>query len=914
LGYAGLLWASCRLRRPRFDVSGSGVEARRRDGSTPEPLRMLERGPAIVMCWRDAPGWPVVYASQTVSQWGYQASAMQREGWGFQSVVHREDVERLRGSLASGVADGGGTALRQEYRILTASGETRWVDGSVWMREGVIDAVLLDITDRKQAERQLRLTQYTVDHAAEAILWLDERGCVLAANDAACLSLDYTRDELLLMSVPDIDAGHQAEDFEARLAQVSEATSATFESVLRRKDGRTFPVEITANHVTFDGQRLVCAFVRDVTERRASDAALAVRRRYEEAVARCSRLLLSDTENDDTLPEALEQLRETCDVSRVSIFRNVENPLQPDFGRCMDLAYEACGPGIESRLGDATLHHLPYAAGFERWAAQLEGGELVAGLVATFPESERAVLETYDTVSLLALPFFVDTRWHGFVSFEDTRAPRQWRPEDVRPLQTATEMIAVCIQRRRAARELQESNGMIIDALEREKRIAQQLAIERERAEEATRAKTEFLANMSHEIRTPMTAINGFAELLRESAVDCPRCGRDATCESCRHHRECVDTIIANGRHLLEIINDILDLSKIETGKLDVECIASSPMRLLAEVHTLMQMRAAEKGLELQVEFASAIPEVIHTDPTRLRQILINLIGNAIKFTERGSVRIVTRLLRNAPPEQVSARIAPADHPGTAAAAWAPGPYLQLDVVDTGIGMTDEQMTRVFRPFTQADCSTTRRFGGTGLGLAISKRLAESLGGGISLRSKHGEGSTFSVVVATGPLGDVKMIGPDAALRLPETTSAAPATPEPLPPLNLRILLAEDGPDNQRLITHILKKAGAEVDVADNGKIALERALAARDGGQPHDVVLMDIQMPVMDGLEATRLLREAGVDGPIIALTAHAMPADREKCLSAGCDDYATKPLDRRKLIEKIAKLAHAAGPVAEP
>jgi Amt family ammonium transporter len=260
-----------------------------------------------------------------------------------------------------------------------------------------------------------------------------------------------------------------------------------------------------------------------------------------------------------------------------------------------------------------------------------------------------------------------------------------------------------------------------------------------------------------------------------------------------------------------------------------------------------------------------------------------------VKFTESGSVRIVTSLRRES------------DQP----------PCLQCDVIDTGIGMTGEQVNRLFQPFAQADASTTRRFGGTGLGLTISKRLAEMLGGDITVTSTPGRGSAFRVTVGTGALSGVGMI------EQPRTGATPPGSPAPArsdthPLLHCRILLAEDGPDNQRLIAFVLKKAGAVVTVAPNGRIAYDEALAARAHGQPFDVILMDMQMPVMDGYTATMQLREAEYAGPIIALTAHAMDGDDSKCRAAGCDDYLTKPIDRNTFLATVASWAAAGAELA--
>jgi signal transduction histidine kinase/HPt (histidine-containing phosphotransfer) domain-containing protein len=387
-------------------------------------------------------------------------------------------------------------------------------------------------------------------------------------------------------------------------------------------------------------------------------------------------------------------------------------------------------------------------------------------------------------------------------------------------------------------------------------------------AEAANQAKSLFLANMSHEIRTPLTAILGFAENLLDGGGT-PEERTVAT-----------QTILRNGHHLLQLINDILDLSKIEAGRLETECLRFSPTDVAADVVAALQVRADAKQVDLKLLFDGAIPATINSDPTRFRQILINLTGNAIKFTDHGQVTIRMNVVKSA----------------------SSMPCLRCAVTDTGIGMTDDQLSRLFTPFTQADGSMARRFGGTGLGLSISRRLANILGGDITVESQLGSGSTFTVTIETGDLTGVQWLTSPAPREIPEPVTASPQTR-----LDLRILLAEDGPDNQLLIGSFLRKLGAEVVIADNGRKAVDLALDSLIARQPFHLILMDMQMPLLDGYAATTELRKRCWKGPILALTANAMSGDRQKCLDAGCDDFATKPIDRVRVLEQIHELTQS-------
>ncbi len=418
-------------------------------------------------------------------------------------------------------------------------------------------------------------------------------------------------------------------------------------------------------------------------------------------------------------------------------------------------------------------------------------------------------------------------------------------------------------------------------------RAERSLADARDAADAANRAKGEFLANMSHEIRTPMTAVLGFAGVMAEEITCCTVCPQHAACEPRMRATDIVETIRRNGQHLLAVIDDVLDLSKIEAGRMTVERVTVSPCELVAQVASLVRSRAAAKKLDFVIEYGSAVPETVRTDPTRLRQILVNVIANAIKFTEHGIVRLFARLVRGD------------DDAGV----------LQFDVLDTGIGMSPEQVARLFAPFTQADASTTRKFGGTGLGLTISRRLAQLLDGDVQvIETQVNVGTRFRITVGTGPLAGVRMLDdPLTATTLAAESSRSARAADANAPLVARLLLAEDGPDNQRLIAYYLRTAGAQVTTVDNGRQAVEAACAAVANGTPFDVILMDMQMPVLDGYDAARTLRQRGYTGRIVALTAHAMSQDRAKCLAAGCDAYATKPVDRDKLLATIREQLHA-------
>lgn len=392
-------------------------------------------------------------------------------------------------------------------------------------------------------------------------------------------------------------------------------------------------------------------------------------------------------------------------------------------------------------------------------------------------------------------------------------------------------------------------------------------ALERaqEEAQEGQRTKASFLANVSHEIRTPLTAILGYAEELEHFDLS-------------KEEREAALRVIQrNGQHLTRIVDDILDLSKIDQGNLQVQCRRCSPDELLDDVQSVAVPRARQKGIAFEIRRTGPVPVSIETDPVRLRQILLNLVGNAVKFTESGSVAV--EVASDPAKETIS-----------------------FSVVDTGIGIPPERQHLLFQSFSQTDSSISRRHGGTGLGLYISRRLAQLLGGDITVDSAAGRGSRFTVTVATGP------VTASAPASERETPSRSRTSQTSIPRLEGRVLVADDGPDNRRLIEKILRATGLEVEVVENGALAVDAVLHA-GANREFDLVFMDMQMPVMDGLAATRALRESGYSGPIVALTANVLPEDRQRCEAAGCSHFAGKPIDRKAIYEMLSETLAASG-----
>ncbi|MBU1665823.1 MAG: PAS domain S-box protein [Gammaproteobacteria bacterium] len=665
----------------------------------------------------------------------------------------------------------------------------------------------------EQAGRLGRHNRLLLESVAEGIFGIDHQGRTTFINPAALTMLGYTAEELIgepmhtLTHHSHPDGLHYPHDECPTHLTLNDGNTRHVDSDhFWRKDGSHFPVEYRTAQVREHGEIIGAVVVfQDSTERLRIEAEL---ERYRHHL-------------EDSVAQRTAQLQEAEQRSRLILDTSANGLYGIDTGGNLMFI----NPAGSSMLGYA--------------ADDLIGRPVHVTLHHTHADGSPFPGSTCPMLGALR---------HGKPARNDDDL--FWRADGT-PLPVAT------------ATQPMLKEGHIVGAVVSFIDISQRKALDAARdqalaeAERLTRVKSEFLANMSHEIRTPLNGVLGLAQIgCRDSA------GRDRASET-------FAKIVQSGKLLLGIINDILDFSKIEAGKLEIESLPVELLGVLREVTNLMNERAQAKGLAFRIRKAPDLPSVCKTDPVRLGQILINLLANAIKFTESGSVTL--GIARD-------------------------GEQLVFTVTDTGIGMTPEQVARLFRPFEQADGSTTRRFGGTGLGLAITQRLLQLMDGNIRVDSQPGVGSCFEVRL---PYIEANLDANPVA----SAGTAGAAHESGLPLAGLNILVAEDNEVNQEVIRELLSGDGADVTLADNGRQAVEYVLSL--GGAAFDLVLMDIQMPEMGGHEATRRILELAPDLPIIGQTAHAFAEEKAACLAAGMVAHIAKPLDPDALVELILRYA---------
>ncbi|MBI3846096.1 MAG: CHASE domain-containing protein [Planctomycetes bacterium] len=862
---SGIVWSLATSRARAAALAGEMTQTLRESETR---FRSLSASAPVGIFETDAAGSAVYFNARWLQFAGLTSDEALGSNW--VQAVHpddREAVTRTWRDLARA-----GESFDGEFRMKTPSGDVRWVHSrSSALRSDAGEVIghvgtTEDVTERRRNEERMLGLVRAIEASADAIYITDLNGNVQYVNPAFTRITGRSSDEVLGQQcgmfrlvepthpsyVALSEAIRRREVFSGRLV-VPPGCDDSASRVVVSNDGSGLPPGAFWAHFTMspikDDAGAALGFVvveRDVTEEVRREERQSVEQARAATRATVAKLLQEQRPLQDRVRDALEVILATGTLGiakRAAVF--VRSP-----GGRLDLLAE---------VGSVPHHFLLEGHPFQTARPRQRGDALLQEISIIDSCScggQAATGDDGDHGHVYAPLLHRGELVGGLLLYTPPNsAPESGELDSIR---AKCELIGLAIANDRMQMEIQRA---------------------RESAEEATRTKSEFLANMSHEIRTPMTAIVGYTDLLLEP-------GRTDV-----EREEFIRTIQRNGAHLMSILNDILDLSKIEACKLTCERVRFSPRAVVSDVASMMRGRALEKHLDFGVQFVGMIPETIESDPTRLRQILLNLVGNALKFTERGGVMILTSLV---------------DIP------TAPDPRLSFSVMDTGIGMTREQRERLFRPFTQADNSMTRRFGGTGLGLTISKRFAEMLGGDICVTSTPGRGTTFTATLRTGSLAGVPLVDGAREAMIYQAESKPVARPKAVK-LQGRILLAEDGVDNQRLISLHLRQGGATVEVAENGRVAIEKIVAAKRDGAPFDCILMDMQMPEVDGYTAATRLRQMGHDGPIIALTAHATEGDRAKCLAAGCDDYVSKPIDRARLFAAVDNaLRRSRGPRA--
>ena len=808
-----------------------------------------------------------------------------------------------------------GELLDYEVSLTRKDGSVIWIsenarvfrsdDGKPLMYEGSV----VNITERKQAEEALKLTQFSVDNASIDIYWINRHGQFVYANNKACDSLGYTREELLKLTAMDIYPDFPIEGWPNYWNERRKQELKRFETTHQRKDGSTFPVGITSHYWKYGGQEYLFTYVYDLTERQHAEETL---RRNQELLNEVQQISLTGgweldmvtgeyhlTDGQfqlyglepDSVPGDIRRFFETYvhpdDRSRLaegwsSVIRN-KKPVE--------LEYRALkADGTEAILVGVAIPDVDAAGEVRRVYGSTRD-------VTRERQSEEELKQTHERLLTIldgieADIFVSDLGTHEILFMNAHMRERFGSPTEGalchevfygnleqcrfcpkpdildasgKPLDTViSERYNPFTQRWNLAhdRAIEWLEGkqvhmhMAADITEL-KNMAEDLKLAMGEAEAASLAKNEFLANMSHEIRTPLNGLLGMLQLLQLTSL-------------MEEQRDYLDTAVDSGRNLLHILNDILDLSKIESGKLELDEYDFELGEILDSVVSVFRYQAEDRGLKMSWKIDQSLPRHFIGDKGRLRQILFNLVGNATKFTDSGSVTVDAYPLHTNPQSGLT--------------------RLYFSVTDTGIGIPEDKVTRVFDPFTQVDGSFTRKYKGTGLGLGIVRRLVSLMGGNISIMSEEEKGTTISFTIEVTP-------------------REHPARPDPIVQIEqqhrrLSILVAEDERVNRTVVQRLLTKLGHEPVCVKDGELALS-TLKSRE----FDCILMDIQMPGLDGLATTQALRnELKLDVPVIALTAHAMKGDRKRFLEAGMNGYVAKPFDINELQEELERLTKSA------
>ena len=834
-------------------------------------------------------------------------------------VEDLREVIRSRKELERNVEDNRGNPFL--LRILPYRREQR-VDGVVM--------TLIDISSLIAAQEELERFKFMTESANDSISLIDAEGQVIYGNPSMCAMLGYESEELTKLNVTQINPDRDLNWFRELFDRAAEETIKPYRSVWQTKTGEMLSVEVSISDFLFKDTRYLCANTRDISDQIASEKELHIHHLAMESAQ--NGIVIADASSADlpivyTNPGFLkltgysmeEVIGHNCrflqgeetDAATVEIIRENVKAGKPSHVTLRNYRKD----------GTAFWNDVQVTPVFDA------DGKLVSFIGTQNDITERVEAENFAKSNATRTQTILDTTADGIIgldldgqcTFCNSSALRMlgydqseelvdhnmhelihhslpdgkpYRVEACKMNIAARDNVSVHVSDEvfwrkngssipveywvRSIVRDGKTHGSVVSFQDisqrltiekRQARILHDLELANLAAQRASETKSQFLANMSHEIRTPMSAIMGYADILSRHIKD-------------SDNLNCVNIIRDNGKFLMDIIGDILDISKIEAGKTQLNTSVFRIDELVEELRTMLSVRAHEKQLDFSIRVDGEIPKTIHNDAQRLKQILLNLVGNAIKFTDAGSVKVVIRFVKNVNDS--------GDH------------VLQFDVIDTGIGLTEEQIEKLFQPFTQVDASAGRKYGGTGLGLAISQRLAEMLGGSITVNSKLKSGSTFILSLKIDANHTSEMID-NATFNEVRSRAKLPAITSQK--INGRIMVVDDRREVRFIAQHLLEEAGAIVITAEDGEKCIEAVCEADENGDQIDLIVMDMQMPVLDGYGATRKLREMKYRNPIIALTAHAMEGDREACLEAGCSDYVTKPLAKATFLSVITE-----------
>lgn len=785
--------------------------------------------------------------------------------------VHPDDLGASKASLAAHLA-GDIPIYMSEHRLRHENGDWIWVQSRGVLISRTRDGRPLrmigthtDITDQKLALLELKnqrdFTDAVVESAGNIIVVLDNTGRFVRVNNAVENITGFNRKELVGRQVWDtvIPAEHIAgvrTVFEnLKLGRTDLASR--YENDWQTRDGKRITLD-WHNTVLRDAAGTITHIVAlgyDVTMRKKSDEKISRLTRLYSSLSHCDQAIVHCTNEQELLPRICHDAVEYggFTMSWIGKIDYEEHKIVPVamYGNGVEYLQEAAEITIDAEQTTAQGPTGTAArSGKPVWCHDFLHDS------ATAPWHDIGA--KYGWKSSASLPLFVNGEVVGTFNIyaSETAAfdaeAQELLVQMAQDVSFALESYVKDSQRKQAERDLSLLNATLESRVNER---TEELVKAKQLADAANKSKGDFLSNMSHEIRTPLAAIIGFSEAMLTEKFD-------------REQRnKIMSTIVRNGKHLQQIINDILDLSKIEADQLEVEHIDTSLLMVMCEIDSLLGASAREKGLEFKINYHFPLPVKINTDPTCLKQIIINLCSNAIKFTDKGRVQIDIRY---------------------------DGSENKIDIIvtDTGIGMSEAEVLHVFDPFAQADMTTSRKYGGSGLGLSISRKLATALGGTLACSSARDSGSCFTLSLYNINNVDLTDSMADVSFDNNDILSGTPVIEQ----LTGKVLLVEDSPDNQQLISMYVNRTGVSIDIANNGVQGVEMAMANH-----YDLILMDMQMPVMDGVEATKQLRQKGFNGPIVSLTANALISTRDKCFEAGSNEFLVKPINLQQFYDVL-------------